>query len=578
MAGIDRPFDYLVPADLGSRVRVGTSVRVPLHGRRVAGWVVEDDVVPPPGVRLLPLAAVRGAGPGPEVVEVAGWAARRWAGRIATVLKAASAPRLVPALPPPAPWPDRRAGVPGGAETGAGEPWLGEAFSGGGCVLQLGPASDRWPVVETALDFMGAGRSVLVLCPNSADAEALAGRLRRRRLPVALVPEEWDRAATGGSVVVGARGAAWAPAPALAAAVVLDGHDEGYKEERNPCWSAWEVVARRVARTGAPLVITSPCPTAALRARFPVRRLPRPVEREGWPVVEVIDRRGDDPRTGLISERLVGLLRGEGSPGRPVVAVLNRKGRARLLACRSCGSVAACSSCGAALVQAKGDQELRCDHCGQRRPVLCQECGATRLSLLRPGVSRLAEELTALAGRPVIEVSSDTDADVSSESVLIGTEAALHRIRRAAAVAFIDFDQELTAPRYSAAETAMGLIVRAGRLVGGRPGRVLVQTRLPDHEVLRAASAADPGVLFAVEDERRSALGLPPYSALALITGSEAAGAGEALGRAGLAVAPNGSEEVLVRAPDADTLADALGRLDPAVRSTLRVEVDPPRV
>ena len=38
---IDRAFDYLVPDALGDQVRVGTMVRVPLHGRRVAGWVVE---------------------------------------------------------------------------------------------------------------------------------------------------------------------------------------------------------------------------------------------------------------------------------------------------------------------------------------------------------------------------------------------------------------------------------------------------------------------------------------------------------------------------------------------------------
>ena len=571
MAGIDRPFDYLVPVDLDDRVRVGTSVRVPLHGRRVAGWVVEDRVEPPPGVRLLRLAAVRGVGPSPDVVEAAGWAAHRWAGRRATVLKAASSPRLVPALPPPAPW-------PGSTSDPAGEPWIQAAFGVGPCVLQLGPASDRWPVVEAALAFMAPGRSVLVLCPNTVDAEALAGRLRRRHLPVALLPEAWERAAAGGTVVVGARGAAWGPAPGLAAAVVLDGHDEGYREERNPCWSAWEVAARRAARAGAPLVVTSPCPTAALRAHLSVRRPPRPVERQGWPVVEVIDRRADDPRTGLVSERLVGLLRTEGEPGRPVVAVLNRKGRARLLACRACGSVAACAHCGAAVAQARGESDLHCGHCGQRRPLLCLECGAIRLALLRPGVSRLAEELTALAGRPVVEVSADTDTDGAAESLLIGTEAVLHRVRRAAAVAFIDFDQELAAPRYSAAESAMALLVRAGRLVGAGHGRVLVQTRLPHHEVLRAAAAADPGLMAAVEDERRSALGLPPYSALALITGAGAAEAGAALSRSGVAVAPGGPEEVLVRAADSEVLAVALADLDPAVRALVRIEVDPLRV
>ena len=37
---------------------------------------------------------------------------------------------------------------------------------------------------------------------------------------------------------------------------------------------------------------------------------PRSVERQGWPVVDVVDRRHDDPgRSGLYSARLVDLLR-----------------------------------------------------------------------------------------------------------------------------------------------------------------------------------------------------------------------------------------------------------------------------
>ena len=55
VVGIDREFDYVVPeawdADgRGDRIAVGTMVRVPLAGRRVAGWVTAVDVEPEPGV------------------------------------------------------------------------------------------------------------------------------------------------------------------------------------------------------------------------------------------------------------------------------------------------------------------------------------------------------------------------------------------------------------------------------------------------------------------------------------------------------------------------------------------------
>jgi len=588
VAGIDKEFDYSVPVALDGLIGVGTSVRVPLHGRRVAGWVVADHVVPPPGVRLLPVRAVRGLGPSLEVVELARWAAWRWAGRTATVLRAASAPRLVGALPRPA-RPRPPAG-PGAAMTPADpaaseEERIGvDAFGGGPTVVRLGPAADRWPLVETAAALASGGGSVLVLCPNSTDAGVVADRLSRRRVAVALMPDQWAEAAAGGRVVVGARGAAWAPAPDLAGALVLDGHDDAYKEERNPCWSAWEVVARRAARAEVPCVIASPCPTVELLAWGRLVHPPRPAERSQWPVVEVVDRRGDDPRSGLVSERLVGLLRsGAGEPGRPLVCVLNRRGRARLLACRACGTVVRCHVCASAMVQRRGSGQLSCTHCDAERPLLCADCGATRLSVLRPGVTRLVEELSALAGVEVAEVSSDVRAeeDWAAAPIVVGTEAALHRVRRAEAVAFLEFDQELTAPRYRAAEQALALIARAGRLVGGR-GRVVVQTRLPDHEVLRAAAGADPGLLAEAEAERRRSLRLPPNAALALITTSETAAVSARLGSAGLAVADLGEGSLLVRAGDSTGLADALASVGdamaPALRATLRVEVDPVRV
>ena len=88
VAAIDKEFDYLVPP--GVAVSVGDMVRVDLHGRRVGGWVVAADVEPEPGMALRPLAKVSGRGPSPEVIDLAGWAAWRWAGRRASLLRTAS--------------------------------------------------------------------------------------------------------------------------------------------------------------------------------------------------------------------------------------------------------------------------------------------------------------------------------------------------------------------------------------------------------------------------------------------------------------------------------------------------------
>lgn len=546
----------------------GTIVRIPLQGRRVRGWVVEAGRRPSPGVTLRTIARVSGWGPPAPVIELAQWAAWRWAGRTATFLRTASPERTVPSLPPPPP-PPRRTPHLDGLDALLARDALAEQRS----VLRLPPAHDPFAVVAAA----AARGPALVLVPSIAGAAETAERLRDLGVPVALLPGDWARARAGGCTVVGARAAAWAPLPDLASVVVVDGHDEAYRQERAPTWSGRLVASERARRAGVPCVVVSPCPDLETLAWGSLLVPARKEEREGWPVLDVVDRRPDDPRTGLYGDRLVALLRS----GRRVVCVLNRKGRGRLLACASCGGLARCERCSTAVEQvddgAGGDRNagLRCRRCGHRRPLVCAACGSGRLRVLRAGVSRAREELEALVGRPVGQVTGDS-ADVPDDRLLLGTEAVLHRVPAADAVAFLDFDQELLAPTYRAPERALALLARAGRLVGGRRsgGRVVVQTRLPDHEVLAAALHGDPGRLAAVESVRRAALRLPPEAAVAVVSGPVAAAFVERL--ADVEVLGPDEGRWLVRAGDHHALCQALAAA-PRPPGRLRVEVDPLR-
>jgi len=563
VAAVGRPFDYEVPEGWEADVAVGTRVRVPLHGRRVGGWVVDDDVEPEPYRETKRLAKLSGLGPPAPVLSLATWAAWRWAGPLSALLTVASPDRVVRELPA-APLPGPRPGVPskdplGRAATAAlrdiGTPTL----------LRVPPAADLLAVVEAAA--AGVTGPVLVLVPNVGWAERLRGRLARRGLPAA---GSWEEAAAGWPVVVGSRGAAFAPAGRLGAAVVLDAQDQAYREERAPHFDASVVVVERARRDGAPCLLTSATPSVVQAHTYRIAELPRDVERAGWPVLQVIDRRADDPRTGLYSEELVRRARAT-SAGR-FVAVLNRKGRARLLACAACGELARCEVCGRA-VREEGD-ELVCAACGARRPRLCAACGRTRLKALRVGVSRVREELEALVGEAVGEVSGP-DSPVPDTRYLVGTEAVLHRVRRAEVVAFLDFDIHLLAPRLSAGEESLGLLSRAGRLVGGRgqpgAGAVVVQTRMPDHEVLTAATAGNPGPFLERELAVRRELALPPFRALAELSGPGAAELAAALGLEGSAL---GDDRWLVRAADHVTLCDRLAATA-RPRARVKVVVDP---
>jgi primosomal protein N' (replication factor Y) len=534
-------------------------VRVALQGRRIGGWVValaEEAATDRP---LQPLAKVTGWGPPADVVGLARWAAWGWAGRPAQLLGTASPPRAVRSLPAPPP----------PTATGGGEP-----LRDGVTVVRVPPGGDVLPLALA----VAARDDALVLAPSLSAAGYLAARLRQEGHRVALLPQDWALAAAGGCVALGSRAAAWAPRPRLGAVLVADEGDEAYQEERAPTWNARDVAVERARRAGVPCVLTSPCPSLEALAYGPLVVPSRSEERSGWPVVEVVDRRAEPPGSGLYSARLVALAR-EAEPDARLVCVLNRRGRARLLACATCRELARCEVCGAAVDGV--DDGLRCRRCGTARPTVCLACGGTRFATLRVGVTRAREELELLANRPVAEVSADTASGPPRRGVpiLVGTEAVLHRVGGACSVAFLDFDQELLAPRYRAAEAALGMLARAGRVVGGRHGggRILVQTRQPAHEVIDAAVHADPSRLAVVEAARRAAIRFPPETAIAAVSGQAAAAFVAALPTdAGVEVLGPANDRWLLRAADHRMLCDALAAT-PRPTGRLRIEVDPLR-
>ena len=204
---------------------VGTIVRVPLHGRRVRGWVLDADVGRSPRARHGgPPARCAGSSPRvrrPRWSNLCRWAAWRWAGPVATFLRAASPPNVV-AVDDPV---ERELAVyPGAPLTGAELRVVGPRDAlrrrrsrrrdRRSCSIRR-----RRARAELVARLRDEGREVVTLGSEHPDA------VRTR---------EWNRARAGACVVVGGRTAVWAPVPDLAAVVVVDEGDEALEDERAP--------------------------------------------------------------------------------------------------------------------------------------------------------------------------------------------------------------------------------------------------------------------------------------------------------------------------------------------------------
>jgi primosomal protein N' (replication factor Y) len=589
VTGVDKVFDYLVPESLVGNICVGDRVRVPLHNRNVAGWVLQlgDTTTQFSDVdesRLLKVIKVLGKGPSQEVVDLARWAAHMWVGRLRAFFVTASPATLVAALPG-----SRYTQVSTRKKFDVDAQTIDAVDGAGVSVLRRGPACSPRSLLLTA----ASKGPVLVVIPTLNRARLMAASLRESGLSVAVMPGDWAVAAGGVDVVIGARSAVWSSVPMLKSIIVIDEHDDALQEERSPSWHARDIAIERANKLGIACILVSPVPSlrALHRVAGSVASLDPATEASHWPQLRVIDRRLDERwSSSMLSSELIEQLRDH---SRRIVCVLNVKGRARLLACGSCRELVRCDVCEAAMTMSSSKQ-LECPRCANVRPAVCVKCGSGKLAVIKAGVSRLREELAAAAGRRVDEVveisggeTANKDQEIDQTKMLfVGTEAALHRVRDVDTVVFLDIDQEISAPRYRAAEITLTLVVHAARLVARKTsgGIVMIQSMLADHALLRGLAVHDLSEFVDDEMARRQLMQLPPYGALAQVSGTGVDQLADILrSNVLLQVSATNKDSVLVKSTDWETLAnsmsDALVAASTRGKKTLRTktQIDPPR-
>ena len=558
VGAVDRPFDYEVGDDV-AHVGLGDRVRVNFHQRSVRGWVVGE--VEPSGP-LKVISKWLGFGPPASQLDVLRWASERWYAPWSRFLAGASPTRLVTTLPVA---PTKVALSPA---------VMAGAWSLPPGVVQLGPTTDPLALIVAAYDATREREgSLVVVVPGEGWASRLRGRLEQRGCAVASGESQWDRMRAGWPVVVGARGVALAPVPRLAGAVIVDADDESLRSSAVPTWDAVTLLRERCRRDGAPLWCTSIVPSPELLDGGDYAR--GPDFGPSWPQVTVVDRRASDPREGVLSRVALESARVALDSDEPVavVVVLQRLGEGRLLACTRCGELARCAQCAQAELEA--DDGLACFDRHETRARFCRHCGSTSLKRLRVGVSTLARDVSAQLAQPVSEVTAATpraDSPDIGSRVVVGTEAVWTRVRRCGVVVFVDFDQYLLAPRASARRAGIHAVGKAGRLVGSRRearGRVVLQTRRGEDPVVVALTAADFGGVIAEDVATARLLGLPPFGAVAEVTG-EGADAFVASVSSGLVSVTRTPGGYVVRAPNVATLSATLREIE---RPTSKVRV-----
>jgi primosomal protein N' (replication factor Y) (superfamily II helicase) len=551
------PFDYLLPPEM-SAVGVGSVVRVPFGRRRALGVVVGlAETSELPLERLAePLEALE-AGVPAELVRLALWVAREYCSTPSRglrlvlpadpgVRKRRSRPRVehpeigVSASAPPALLPEQERAVERvvaalDGEAGAERRLLLHGVTGSG------KTEVYLAAVEAAL---ARGRGAIVLVPEIGLAPQAVARFQARlgdRIAVlhsALTQgqryDEWRRLRDGeASVCVGPRSAVFAPVAELGLIVIDEEHDPSYKQEGDPCYDARTVARQRAAECGATLLAGTATPRPESWLELPRLELPRRVDGRPMPPVEVLDMRGADPRSGPLHPDSWAALEEVRRAGAKAIVMVNRRGFAPWLTCRSCGRHWGCPNCDVSLIVHRGAGRLVCHHCAHAEPLprACPDCDSTTLSRAGAGTEQVEGLLAErLAPMPVFRLDSDVAAgrgaharilaafDAAPSGVLVGTQmvAKGHDFPQVTLSAILDADATLRFPDFRAGERTFAMVAQlAGRSGRGEAGgRVIVQTLAPQAASIAAAARHDSAGFLAGEVERRRLLRYPPFSHL----------------------------------------------------------------
>ena len=394
---------------------------------------------------------------------------------------------------------------------------------------------------------LAQGRQVLFLLPEINLTPQLLKRVENRfaDVPTAVLhsqmaagrrTQDYLRAMLGqAKLVIGTRLAVFTPMDDVRLIVVDEEHDSSFKQDNELRYHARDLAGWRAKQSGCPVVLGSATPSLESwhKAQSGAYRLLQLTERAHaaaqLPQVDILNV-GRLKLDNGFSPQALQLLKQNFEAGGMSLVYLNRRGFAPALFCGDCGHTFGCPNCSAKMVLHQRARQLRCHHCDHREPIpfKCPDCGNQDLTAVGHGTQRVEETLRAfLPKAAVVRVDRDSTAHKNDWAdlyrriadneidILVGTQmlAKGHDFARLNLVIVLNADGSLYSADFRAPERLFAELMqvsgRAGR--ADKPGKVLIQTQLPEHPVFAAVKAQDYAVFAENELNERQMFAMPPF-------------------------------------------------------------------
>lgn len=418
---LDHLFDYAVPEELATDLRVGQRVRVPFRSqsRRSHGYIVAFAEHSEFGGELQPIAEIVGPVPvlTPELYRLARAVADRAGGSAGDLIRLAIPPRMVRAekqhLAGTAPDPGNE-NLP--FDPLPEEVELAQLLSEGGRVAVTpshGPArlgTGEWvggwavTVARAALAVHASGRSAIVVAPDYRDVDQVRDALESfgHRGVVRVDSRQSGSERYAGflraldpvpRIILGNRSAVYAPAYQLGALLIWDDGDPVLAEHLTPHVHARDAALLRAEQSGAGLYFASHSRSAEVQRLVEIGYL----QAEKLPplrtrVVAADQLRSPENFPGRVPEFAAKELR-EGLKLGPVLVQVATPGYAPIAVCADCGDLARCLKCAGPIGFRDGSSRGACRWCGEQAVGWrCRSCTGSRFEMRGAGSARTAEQ------------------------------------------------------------------------------------------------------------------------------------------------------------------------------------------
>ncbi|RME04542.1 MAG: primosomal protein N' [Planctomycetota bacterium] len=349
---------------------------------------------------------------------------------------------------------------------------------------------------------------------------------------------QWKRIQQGNAhVVIGPRSAVFAPVQNLGLIIVDEEHETSFKEQSSPAYNGRDLAIMRCLMENAKAVLGSATPSLisyhnALKGKYQLYQLHHRATSQPLPNAQIIDMRYQKHHH-LFSEPLLRQIRQTLQKGEQIILFLNRRGFSTFIACKRCGFVLKCKHCDITLTFHKKYKKVLCHYCAYEHnaPQSCPDCLANTLQYLGEGTEKIENFLQQqFPHTPIARLDSDVmqhrqnyiqileNFAQQKIQILVGTQMIAKGLDfpHVTLVGVINADVGLHMPDFSAAERTFQLLTqvagRAGR--GTQPGRVLIQTYLPDHYSITCAANHNYQEFAQKELEFRQRFLYPPYCRL----------------------------------------------------------------